>query len=176
MSHWRGGMGELHDTMQAWSDGMGHLAQVSQNVAIAAGGRIRGRGLAAMGDTTSGTWDSSGPVSSGLDNIVSVNKQATGNTVYTYADGSIKIFNSAGVDVTSNYITTPAGTSSLQNAALAANEAVSPAETTISNAISTAASTASNVVSSIASGAQSILMVAAIAGVIYFAYKMDGKK
>jgi hypothetical protein len=174
MSHWRGNMGELHDVMHEWSEGMSHLANVSQNVAIAAGGRIRGRGLHAMGATTSSTWDSSAPVPTdpAFDNVVNVTKQATGNVVYTYADGSVKIFNSSGQDVTANYIKTPAGTSILQQAALNANDAVAPLETAISNA----ATTAGNAASAVLNTGKSIITIAAILGVLYIAYKMDGKK
>ena len=169
MNHYRGNLRDLRDTMEMAQNSLGHLSNISRQVAIAANGRIHRPGLANLGlssfassaispDTAASSYVNDG-------DIVKTQVGPQGNVATTYADGSVKIFDKNGNDVTANYIKNPSPPSALQQAALAVDNVTGPLTDTAANALNSLSATA-----------KQVLTVGMVVGVIYMVYKLETAK
>jgi hypothetical protein len=156
---YRGNMGELKETMREAAQALGHLSEIARGVAQTVA-------PARMGSLDSTSWSSGAPVSStdNVDNIASVKVNPTNGTTTTiYTDGSVKIVNAQGQDVTANYIgTAPSGGNTLST--------IWQDLTTSAGNVATSAGSAAT------KGLSSLATIAVVAGVVFVIIEMGKRK
>lgn len=162
---YRGNMRDVRDAMVEAHNALGRLAEISSNVARAAGGRTRG-GVGGLGLSS---FASSSVPDSGSSSAVSSSKPNTsGGTTTVYQDGTVIITNAQGQDVTSNFIKNPAPLTTLQKIALGVDEnVVQPTATALAN---------SDVLNGLANNVKAVALLGLVGVVIYVMWKTESKQ
>ncbi len=159
-------MRDVREAMAEAHNALGRLAEISANVARAAGGRTRGRGVGGLG--LSSFAASSAPDNGATSDVVSQKTNTSGGTTTVYQDGTVIITNAQGQDVTSNFIKNPAPLSTAQQVVLGIDEnLVQPAANALQN---------SDVLAQLEKVFKSVALVGTIGIVIYVMWKTESKQ
>lgn len=163
---YRGNMRDVREAMVEAHNALGRLAEISANVARAAGGRTRGRGVGGLG--LSSFAASSAPDSDTSSAVASSKPNTSGGTTTVYQDGTVVITNAQGQDVTSNFIKNPAPLTTLQKIALGVDEnVVQPTATALAN---------SDVLNGLANNVKAVALLGLVGVVIYVMWKTESKQ
>jgi hypothetical protein len=173
---YHGSLGDLKATMHDVATSLGHVNEIGQTVNSFLNRRRGMSGLGASGsddaaDAISDTLsqDPSGQQVYIVSSTVTPNGPNAGYTVIKYSDGSAKILNTQGQDVTGNFTNSYTPPSAWQNATSSIGDAVSNAPATVASGVANAVSTTAGAV--VKGVASNIPLMIGLGVVAYFLYE-----